>query len=138
MRRSLFEFIIRKVFKVKIAEILPKGLRILKVILFPLETYCIVKGPIRYDWRRKVYTIFGVQYSENLFRLWAKDGLPVGTWFQLVERKEDGAITIGRLNEALEEEFRKDRELFWKNFRLFLNQQIKVKEEGSHEGDTTH
>ena len=49
-----------------------------------------------YDPIGKTWTIYGTKYSDALFQAWGKDGLPVGTLFELVKR-EDATIHIKKI-----------------------------------------
>jgi hypothetical protein len=45
-----------------------------------------------YDALKDVITIEGINYSGEIFRLWAKE-LPLGVWFKII-RRDNGKITI--------------------------------------------
>ncbi len=95
MRWKIFRYIVRNIFRIPENEILPKYLISLRWILLPLETYCLKSKWINFDPMRGIFTIFGIHYSEDLFRSFSKDGLPINTHFEIVQR-ENGTITIRR------------------------------------------
>lgn len=51
---------------------------------------------VSYDHDTDMLTVEGQQYSGQLFREWAKSGMPTGTLFELT-RASDGAIGITRI-----------------------------------------
>jgi hypothetical protein len=89
MRLKFFYWLCQKVFKVKAGARLPKRLRILKMILFPLEAYIVKNQHFQYNSRTDTFTIFGMRYSGALFFRWSKYGLPVGTKFEIIGRENN-------------------------------------------------
>ena len=47
-----------------------------------------------YQADRDTWVIHGVEYSDHLFKSWSKNGIPIGTIFELIERDENGVITL--------------------------------------------
>ena len=92
MRNKIYRFL-KRMSKVPEGERLPWYLITIKVILFPLHSYCALQNGIKYDFSTDIYTIEGMKYTRELFMDWAEGGLKVGQLFRIVHR-EDGVITI--------------------------------------------
>ena len=97
MRRKLYR-LIRKVLKVPDSEMLPEKYDWIPKILFPIEYRAIHNSPIRYDWATRIFYIFGMRYTQEIFEAWSNDGFMLGTKFRLLKR-EDGVITIEKVLE---------------------------------------
>lgn len=89
IRRKIFYWLVDKVFKVPECAILPKGLRILRMIFFPIEHCYYTTGHFRYDSFRDIFIIYGRKYSGTLFKQWSADGLPVGRIIEIIENDEE-------------------------------------------------
>lgn len=94
-RDTVYMFIKHVIFKAKEGEILPKPLRIIKFILFPIETtkWLLNTTFAIYDFQTDTFTIDGIRYSASFFRGLGKYGLKEGTKVEIVKR-EDGSITL--------------------------------------------
>ena len=55
-----------------------------------------------YDWNSDIFTIYGVKYSATLFEAWSKNGLPIGTKFELIDRDQLGIITIREIHDSID------------------------------------
>lgn len=55
-----------------------------------------------YDFLNGTFTIFGMKYSEDLFREWSEKGIPVNTMFMLMSR-EDKCLIVKRIMEEKDE-----------------------------------
>jgi hypothetical protein len=94
MRLKIFYWLCQKIFNIKVKENiklpkLPILLRIIKMILFPLEAYIAKNQHFRYNSLTDTFTIFGMRYSGALFFNWSKYGLPVGTKFEIIGRENN-------------------------------------------------
>jgi hypothetical protein len=96
MKREISLFIIRKIMRVKIGIALPWYANTIKWIFFPIDSLSY-RSRI-YDWQTDTYKLEGIFYSAELFRAWAKDGLPIGTVFQIKRREENGVVTLRIFN----------------------------------------
>ncbi len=101
IRRKVFRFIARKLFKVPEGEVLPWYVLVIKFILFPLHSYCAMQNGIKYDIGTDIYIIEGIKYSRDLFMDWADGGMPTGQLFRIV-RTSNGVFAIERVNERKE------------------------------------
>lgn len=89
MKLKFFYWLCQKVFRIKAGTKLPKSLRIIRVILFPLETYIAKNQHFRYNLQTDTFTIFGMRYSGAIFFDWSKYGLPVGSKFEITGRENN-------------------------------------------------
>ena len=55
---------------------------------------------IELDEECKVLTVEGCPISFDLFKSWGIHGMPVGAIFRIVQRDEDGRLTVERLDKA--------------------------------------
>jgi len=60
------------------------------------------KSHIRYSTLGNYYEIYGIKYSDDLFKDWGEGGLPIGTLFKL-DRRENGQIWIKVVEEERDE-----------------------------------
>ena len=67
MRRMLFKYLKRNIFKVEEGLTLPILLRVIFVVLFPLRYYLLNQELIRYDIETDSYSIEGVKYAVEFF-----------------------------------------------------------------------
>ncbi len=92
MRNKIYRFL-KRISKVPEGSKLPWYLIVIKIILFPLYSYCALQNGIKYDLCTDTYIIKGMKYSDDLFSAWAEGGMRIGETFRLVKR-EDGVITV--------------------------------------------
>ena len=98
-KRLLWFYWFLDVIKYPQGQILNFPLRVLRFILMPLNTLWWIydKKYKIYDPWKDIYTIEGCQYTGYLFRSWSKSGMPIGQKYELVNRDEDGVITIKKI-----------------------------------------
>jgi len=72
-RRKLFFWLKRNIFKVPEACKMPKLLRIIWYILFPLDGFYANQSHIKYDVFCNRYIIYGVEYSAEFFAMFANN-----------------------------------------------------------------
>ncbi len=97
IRRKILSFIVTKIAKIKIGEILPKWINFLRWILFPAETYLLTNKWIGYRPAKDTLFLYGQEYSRMFFEL-----LPqtmVGNCFRVV-KKNNGIITYESMNQC--------------------------------------
>ena len=102
MRIKLFWWIVDKVAHIPEGQIMPHWLIGLRWVMFPLETYLLKNRFFNYDPRRDIFVIYGVRYSGQLFRAFAKNGISIGRYFEILNRESDGTITIKAYEKAAE------------------------------------
>lgn len=71
----------------------------LRYLIMPLNTlhYYLHKKTDTYDAIANVYTINGIRYHGSMFCELGIDGMPIGSTFMLIERK-DGVVTIVKMD----------------------------------------
>lgn len=100
--KSWFQYrrlITERILRCKEGERIPRLAIPFYFILWPSRIIDILRpriGSIQYDWNTETYTIYGMKYSDELFREMSEDGIPIGDKFEIVSRK-DGLVTINRL-----------------------------------------
>lgn len=87
MRKKIWRFIVDRIVRHPESTLLPKWLIWIRYILFPIYTirYWPSADP-RYEPWNDVLIIFGQRYSGDLFREWAKNGMPEGSNFRFLNR----------------------------------------------------
>lgn len=92
LRRRLFKWMNRNVFKVEDGAVY-KGLSaFVLAILFPVQWFIRNQGEMRYDPWTRTYTIKGMRYSHNFFESMSEGGISLGVPF-IVTSRGDGYIT---------------------------------------------
>lgn len=97
MRSKLFKFL-RKLAKVKEAEIPPGWLKVIGIGLFPVEYYYRNHGIVRYDPVRNIITIGGKEFTPEVFQAF-KDLSNEGKLVRLKDLK--GTVTIEFIQEPV-------------------------------------
>lgn len=99
MRHILCNFIIRKVFKIPVGNVLTWPAQIVRFILFPSHLLLFIRdksSPFTYDWSTDIFTVFGMKYTGDLFRVWGRYGLPNGAIFRIENRRGD-TLTLSHI-----------------------------------------
>jgi len=98
IRRRIFRFLARKIFKIPEGNKFPWYVLIIKFILSPLHSYCAFQNGIRYDLYTGTYIIEGMKYSGDLFLSWADGGMKNGQLFRMI-RISTGCFAIEEVEE---------------------------------------
>lgn len=102
----LFYWLLYKVFKYPEFRCLTLPVRILRFILLPIDTtYYLMRDSCDcFDLGSGYFTIYGIKYSDNYFKMLSNNGLPLNTVFQIIKR-EDGVVTIVKVSAKYEHKF---------------------------------
>lgn len=69
--------------------------RTLTYLLFPTHLFLLFRdrlSPVKYDFSRDIFSIYGINYSGDLLRGWGRYGLPTGAIFQIMRSEENTLI----------------------------------------------
>lgn len=98
----LFYWIAEEVLKHPEVKIFPRYLNILRWILRPLNSFKWYLNSndnlFRYDMQHDTFIIYGVRYSDKLFRTMSTEGANIGAVVQIIKR-EDGTITLREIRD---------------------------------------
>lgn len=95
--RRRFFFWVKQILRHPEGQILSVPLRILFVVLFPLKSILLYVGEREgYRWQSNVWLIYGIRYTDELFRHFAFGD---GSCFRIVKR-ENGIVTVERCKEG--------------------------------------
>ena len=78
MRTNVLKFIYYKILNINPEEQIPKKFVWLYRLFFPINYYLMNNKIVQYDCVREIFTIYGIQYSEEIFKIWALSGTPTG------------------------------------------------------------
>lgn len=103
IRRSIWIYI-KKIFRIKNGEIVPKWLIWIPYILFPIYAIRVLPGS-NFKWEPwdDIFTIYGTRYTSAFFRFMGKHGAPIGSTFKIID-KGYNTISIEILEEEKNEE----------------------------------
>ena len=98
LRRKLFYYLMRNVFKYPEGQMLNFGAKLLRFIILPLNTsgYILANKYSLYKPECDMYEIEGIKYSGYLFRGFGTQGFKEGTILKIVKRS-DGYLTVEKV-----------------------------------------
>lgn len=98
LRYKLWKFIRWNIFRIKEGNTLPIIVIIIGGILFPSRGLLLLLhkiNPIKYDIFSHTFTIYGMQYSAELFYQWSEHGWEEGAVFRL--SRNNGCLCLEKI-----------------------------------------
>jgi hypothetical protein len=93
MRIKILKFIYYKILNIKSEGAIPKNYMWIYRLFFPIKYYLMNNETIKFDYVTGTFIIYGVRYSDELFKTWSLIGEPTG-FFSF--KNENNIISLRR------------------------------------------